>query len=59
MKDLVTTIAGFTGMAGFVVDSAISSGVVSPNLAPVVKAAQALAIAVIGWYIGKPSQKNA
>jgi hypothetical protein len=53
-SDKLTTIAGFAGMAGFVIDGAIQGGLVPVELAPVVKAGQGFALALVAWYVGKP-----
>lgn len=52
--DKITTIAGISGMATYMIDGAIQSGLITPDIAPMVKAGQGLALAVVAWYVGKP-----
>jgi hypothetical protein len=52
--DKLTSIAGMAGMVGFIVDGAIQSGIITPEIAPIVKAGQGFALALVAWYVGKP-----
>ena len=53
-KNLLTNIAGFSGMASLFLDTAVQQGLISPAISPIAKAVQALAMAVIGYYVAKP-----